>query len=171
MAEESWHFTEPPILPELVPPPISAVRVRGAQLVQIYGPPHPDPWGRPKPDGGREAVILAWAAIPGGGWAVLLAWTSYALVDLHATALARFGWYRLDAARVQPKRPPSQVSEGFEWTGWHPDSQINVAVRAAALLLPEEMRAAAVVPRARRQWKPRERGLVRRLLLRRGREP
>ena len=149
-------WTEGPILPELPPPPVDRIQVRGAQLAQIYDPPGTKLMlgGRPRPDGGREAVVLAWARIPGGGWAVLLAWTSYAKLNARGTALARCGWYRHDPQRVKPKAPPRYLDDEAQWHGWHEMSELHQAILEAATLLPEDMREAALTPRRERPQAP-----------------
>lgn len=147
--EAAPEYTEGPILAELAPPPPDLIRVRGAQLVQIYDEPGGVRMvnGRPQRDGGREAVVLAWAPIPAGGWAVLLAWTSYARLDLRATALARWGWYRLAEQRVKPRPQPRTVPADAEWHGWHELSELHQAIVRAAATLPEQLREAALTPR------------------------
>lgn len=149
MPDRPGRWTEPPILPEVPAPPPGRILVRGARLVRIYdGTESRTVSGRPRPDGGREAVILAWARMPDGGWAILLAWTSYWLWENppHQTALARHGWYRLDEERVKPRKPPRTLTEGADWHGWHPESEISIAIRRAAETLPPEMREQAMRP-------------------------
>jgi hypothetical protein len=70
--DRTGKWTEPTLLPELPPPPPDRIRVRGARLVRVYDPP-----GTAKVDGGREAVVLAWARLPDGAWAILLAWAGH----------------------------------------------------------------------------------------------
>jgi hypothetical protein len=148
MDERRGHFTEPPILPEVPAPPPDRILVRGARLARIYGERQiPDVRGRERRGGGRDAVILAWARRR-DGWAVLLAWTSYYMYEdpPKQTEAARWGWYVLDEQRVKPMRAPRASYEGAAWHGWHQDSELNVAIERAALLLPAEVRERAKTP-------------------------
>lgn len=149
MTDEPPQYTEDPILPEITPPPPGRIQVRGAQLMQIFDSKDRTLTigGKTRKDGGREAVALAWARIPDGGWAVLLAWTSYARIGLQATALARWGWYRLDRERVEPKPAPRTLNEGAAWHGWHAESELHKAVLKAVRLLPGHLRELAIKPR------------------------
>lgn len=143
-------WTEEPILTPISPPPPGLVEVRGAQLVRIYDGPGAthEPGGRPRPDGGREAVVLARARIPCGGQAVLLAWTSYARLGGRGTALARYGWYRFEEQRVRPQPRPrtSSIPPDAQWHGWHELSELHQAILRAAAMLPEQLRADALTP-------------------------
>lgn len=149
MADGRGRWTEGPILPEVAAPPPARILVRGARLVRVYdGAGARDVAGRPRADGGRDAVILAWARLPGGAWVVLLAWTSYWAYESppHQTALARFGWYVLDEQRVRPRMPPRALGEDQAWHGWSPEGELQRAIDGALLLLPERLRAAAATP-------------------------
>lgn len=143
MAGDQGHWAEPPLLPVLPPPPPERIEARGARLVRVFSPP-----GTLKVDGGREAVVLAWAQLPDRSWAVLLAWAGHWAYEdpPHQTEAARWSWCRYDPGRVEPRRPPQVLYEGAEWNGWHHESQINVAVRAAVASLPEHLREAAIRP-------------------------
>ena len=148
MPDRPGRWTEPPILPEVPAPPPDRILVRGARLVRIYdGTDSRDVAGKPRRDGGREAVVLAWARTS-DGWAVLLAWTSYWAFEQppHQTALARYGWYLLDEARVKPQKPPRTLAEGAAWHGWSTDGELQKAITRAADTLPSEMRAQATTP-------------------------
>lgn len=133
------------MLPEVPAPPSDRVLVRGARLVRVYDPPG---HARGLADGGREAVILAWARTPDRHWAVLMAWTSYWAFENppHQTALARCGWYVLDEQRIRPRRPPRTLGEDRAWHGWSPEGELQNAIDGALLLLPEDLRAAAAAP-------------------------
>lgn len=148
--ERPGHWAEKPLLTELaddVPaPPPSVIETHGASLVRIFGPNGPS-----KTDGGREAVVLARAKMPDGPWVILVAWARHWAWEQppHQTERADFGWYVYEAYRVMPKRPPAKLYEGAVWNGWHEDSEINVAMRAAAGTLPGEMQATALKPAGR----------------------
>lgn len=148
--DQGWRWTEDPILPGLPPPPPGLILVRGATPIRIYDTPERVHivGGKRRPDGGRDGVVIAWAGIPRGGWAVLLAWTSYARVGLHQTALARWGWCRLDEARVKPL-PPPPAREGACRYGWYEGCELDKAVATAAAALPEHLREAAITPAER----------------------
>lgn len=123
--------------------------MRGARLVRVYGGPGSrDVAGKPRPDGGREAVILAWTRMPDRRWAVLMAWTSYWLWENppHQTGLARWGWYVLDEDRVKPRKPPRTLTEDAAWHGWARDGELQRAIEGAAGMLPERLRQAAATP-------------------------
>jgi len=146
--ERRGHFTEPPILPEVSPPPADRILVRGARLVRIYGERQiPDVSGRERRGGGRDAVVLAWARRP-DGWAALMAWTSYyAFVDPpKQTEAARWGWYVLDEQRVKPMRAPRASYEGAAWHGWSSEGELQRAIDQAAQTLPPGLREQATSP-------------------------
>lgn len=143
MGGDQGHWVEPPLLPPLPPPPPDRIQIRGAKLVRVYDPP-----GTAKVDGGREAVVIAWARLPDGAWAVLLAWAGR-WMDIgtsHQTEAARWGWCRYDEARVKPRRPPQVLYEGACWHGWHEDGELNRAIHEAVASLPEHLRATAIQP-------------------------
>lgn len=149
MPDRPGRWTEPPILPEVPAPPPDRIVVRGARLVRVYGSSESrDVAGKPRRDGGREAVVLAWARMPDGAWAVLMAWTRYWTDEdpPHGTALAQHGWYRYDEERVKPQKTRRPNYEGAEWHGWHEDSELAQAIRDAAATLPPEMREQATTP-------------------------
>ena len=142
--DRDGHWVESPLLPDAVPaPPLDRIVIYGAKLVRVYGEP-----GGKKPDGGREAVIVAWARMPDGRWAVLLAWAGHWMSEKgpHQSERARWGWYVLDPERVKPRTPPQVLYEGAMWTGWHEDSELSIAMREAAGTLPGDMQAAALKP-------------------------
>lgn len=148
-SERPGRFIEPPLLAETTPPPPDRILVRGARLVRVYGGiSSRDVSGKPRPDGGREAVILAWARMPDRGWAVLMAWTSYWLYENppHQTGLARWGWYVLDEERVKPRKPPRTLDEDAAWHGWATEGELQKAIDQAVLLLPPALREQALTP-------------------------
>lgn len=152
MAEDAGgRWVEEPILPELPPPPPNLVRVRGAQLIRVTAF---DPAGNRR--GFTEAVVLAWAPLRGGGWGVLTAWLSGWQSGGRTTGRGRWAWCRLpdDLSLVTPMPPPRNLLEDDEWHGHHPDHGITIAMRQAALTLPEPLRDAALAPAAPRTAQP-----------------
>lgn len=137
------EWLEDPLLPELPAPPFDRIQVRGARLVRVYDEP-----GTRRQDGGREAVIVAWAQLPDGGWAVLLAWASLAKLGIKTTALARWCWCRLIEDRVKPVRPKrgTEPDPDQAWHGWFEPGELSEAIWQAAATLPERLRKAAVTP-------------------------
>lgn len=144
--EDAGRWVDDPILPEVSAPPPERVLVRGAQLIRVINVDAPN---RASRKGFTEAVILAWARLPDGDWAVLAAWQGAWQQHGHTTGLARCGWVRLLTDRVQamPIPPVSGLIDGAQWHGHHELSQFAEAVRQAALLLPEDQREAALTPR------------------------
>ncbi len=144
MGYDAGRWVDEPILPELPAPPAHLVQVRGAQLVAVR---YVDPAGRRRGEG--DAVILAWAPLPAGGWAVLVAWIGAWQQNNRTTGAPRWAWCRYDKDLVRPAKPsrPLVEREGFEWHGWHRDSDLAEAVRQAAASLPEHLREAALTPR------------------------
>lgn len=139
------RWVEDPVLPELPAPPTSLIRVRGAQLLRVY---NVDSSNRGSRRGYTDTVALAWARLPEGGWALLAAWQgSWRGQGGRTTGRARWGWVRLLQDRVEAVERPPRI-EGFAWFGWAEDSALGEAVRAAALLLPEHLRKAALTPKA-----------------------
>lgn len=134
-----------PILPELPAPPVERIAVRGAQRLRVLNVDSPNPGSR---GGFTECVALAWARLPDGDWAALLAWLSgWRGEDGRTTGRGRFGWYRVledrtKAMPIWPHRDPD-----VEWHGYHADDEIAVAMREAAATLPEQLREAALTPR------------------------
>lgn len=145
------RWVEEPILPELPPPPPNLVRVRGAQLIRVTAF---DPAGNRR--GFTEAVVLAWAPLRGGGWGVLTAWLSGWQSAGRTTGRGRWAWCRLpdDLSLVTPMPPPRHLLEDDEWHGHHPDHGITIAMRQAALTLPEPLRDAALAPAGPRTARP-----------------
>ncbi len=135
-----------PVLPEIAAPPVDLIQVHGARLVRVLNVVDPDPRRR---RGFREAVILAHAPIPGGGWAVLAAWIGAWQERSRTTGGPRWAWVRLLEDRVAPHTPdrPLVEAEGHEWHGYHELSDMAEAVRLAAASLPEHLRDAALTPR------------------------
>lgn len=145
MGDERGRWEEDAILPELAAPPADSIQVRGAQLVHRL---NVEAHNTPSREGYTEAVILAWAPLPDGGWAVLAAWLgAWRREDGRTTGKARYGWCRLLEDRVRPVDPPRTLIDGAEWHGHHELSQFALAVRQAALLLPENLREAALTPK------------------------
>lgn len=141
--ERAGHWAEKPLLAEAPAFPPSAIETHGASLVRIYGPDGPS-----KTDAGREAIVLARAKMPTGPWVILLAWPRHWAWEKppHQTERAYWSWCLYEPQRVQPHRPPKVLYEGAVWNGWHEDSEINIAMRAAAGTLPGDMQAAALKP-------------------------
>ncbi len=141
--ERAGHWVEKPLLVEVAAPPPAAIETHGAALVRIFGPDGPA-----KTDAGREAVVLARAKMPGGPWAILVAWARHWAYEQppHQTERAERGWYLYEKHRVQPRRPPRVLYEGACWHGWHEDGELNRAIREAVASLPEHLREAAIQP-------------------------
>lgn len=137
-------MNDDPILPEVAPPAADAILVRGAQLLRRL---NVEAHNRSSRGGHTDMVALAWARLPDGDWAVLAAWQgAWRQESGRTTGRARFGWVRLLPDRVEPVEKPPRI-EGFAWFGWHADSEIGKAVRAAVLLLPEHLREKALTPK------------------------
>jgi hypothetical protein len=67
------------------------------------------------------------------------------------TESARWGWLLVDEARVRPVRPaPRGQIPGVEyaWYGREEPCELGRAIRSAAEMLPEQLRAAALTPAA-----------------------
>ncbi len=143
-APQPGRWVDAPILPELPPPPARLVRVDGAQLIRVYNVDAPNPGSR---GGYNEAVVLAWAPLADGGRGVLAAWLGGWQEGHRTTGKGRFGWCRLLSDRVREIPPPRAKIEGAEWHGHHELSEFAAAVRQAAELLPEPVRAAALTPK------------------------
>lgn len=141
---DEGHWVEETILPELKAPPPELIQVRGAQLVRVKSI---DPPGVER--GFREAVVLAWARIPGGGWAGLFAWIGAWQRGHRTTGGPRWAWCQVPEGRVEPVTPPRPLveAEDHEWHGYHEMSDLAEAVRRAAETLPEHLREAAVTPK------------------------
>lgn len=154
MDDAAAAWTEGPILPWVEPyepPPAELIIVRGAKLVRVYNGPRVDRLS-PPPDGFREAVLLAWAPRADRRWAALMAWAGWCRSPRGVgTEAARCGWLLVDETRLKPARPgpPSQVP-GVEhaWYGREEPCELGRAIRAAAEMLPEQLRAAARTPAA-----------------------
>ena len=138
---------EPP-LPEITPPPERLVRVHGARLVRIYTIDHPDPRRR---EGFTEALLLAWAPVPGTrDWAVLTAWLGHWQHGGRTTGKGRWAWLRLadgDVARGRVRAATPVLMPEDEWHGHDPTAQFTIGARQAAASLPEQLRAQALQPR------------------------
>lgn len=119
------RWSDPPILPELPPPPEHLIRVRGAQLVRVYNVDAPNPGSR---GGWTQALALAWARLPSGDWAALLAWLSGWHEDGRTTGKGRYGWCRILPDRTRAVAPrgtggtvtsgtacPPTASSGWPW--------------------------------------------------------
>jgi hypothetical protein len=118
--DSAVKWTEGPLLPWLPPPPPDRIMVRGAKYVRIYSTP-----GSRKIDGGREAVILAWARCADGGWGVLLAWAGWCTSSLNkGTAHARWGWCRYEEQQVCPLVPVRSHNPGIEYA-WYGQPEPN----------------------------------------------
>jgi hypothetical protein len=140
------QWTEPPILPWLDPPPPERIIVRGARLVRIYNDEHADPR---RSHGFREAVILAWARRGDGRWGALMAWAGWCRSERGTgTEAARCGWVLVDEQRVRPVAPARSHLPGIEytWYGREEPCELGHAIRAAAQMLPEQLRTAALTP-------------------------
>ena len=115
--------------------------------MRIYSPP-----GLRKIDGGREAVILAWAQRSDRRWGVLLAWTGWGLDSSNrGTARARWGWCGYEQAQVRPLVPARSHNPEIEyaWYGQAEPNELGFAIWAAAGLLPANLRKAALTPSLR----------------------
>jgi hypothetical protein len=149
---EGGKWTEKrPLLPKLPPAPVARIVVRGAQLVRVYSPPDTLKPGRT--DGGRGAVILAWARTGDAGWGVLLAWAGYWLgPDLRQGDRPRWGRCRLIEELVQPQRPRQFADPEQLWHGHYVGSHMDQAVEHAAIELPRDLRQAALTPYPCTDW-------------------
>lgn len=130
-----------PPLPLLKPPPPHLIAVRGAQRLRVMNVDDPDPRRR---NGHTETIALAWAQIPGGGWAVLLAWIGVWQQNSRTTGRGRYGWCRILDDRVRAM--PAVHRPGVAWYGWAQPNELDTAIEAAAATLPEHLRAAALEP-------------------------
>jgi len=138
------RWVDEPVLPELpTGPPPHLIRVEGARLIRVMNVDAHNPASR---DGYTEAVVLATAPL-GGGTGVLVAWLGGWQEGHRATGRGRYAWCRLLEDRVREVAPPRAKIDGAEWHGHHAEGEFAGAVRQAAELLPEEMRAAALTPR------------------------
>ena len=131
-----------PPLPEITPLPERLIAVRGAQRLRVNNQDNPDPRRR---GGHTDTVALAWARTPDGDWAALLAWLGAWQQGGRTTGRGRFGWCRIPEGRVEAM-PPDPLS-GAAWYGWFEPNELGAAIQAAALTLPEALRAAALDPR------------------------
>lgn len=143
MDTQDGRWVDDPPLPPLAKPPDRLIETSGARLIRVYNVNSPDPRRR---DGYTEAVVLARAPIPGGGWAVLAAWLGGWQEGGRTSGRARFGWCRWLTDRCKIVTP--HVVGGAEWHGWPAESEFAQAVRLAAACLPEHLRAAALTPAA-----------------------
>lgn len=149
MDEREGRWAEPPILPELPPPPADLIAVRGAQVVRVHDIDNPNP----KLRGHTEAVVLAWAPIPAGGFAGLCAWLAgwneQGPHGGHTTGRGRFGWLRILEDRVEAWRPPHPYLTDPD-RGWHglgDPGEVSSAIEQAVATLPEHLREAALTPK------------------------
>lgn len=140
---------EPP-LPPLKDPPPHLILVRGAQLVRVHNVDDPDPRRR---RGFTQVVILAWAPLPGGGWAGLCVWLSGwhgpGPRGSRVTGRGRFAWCRILRDRVEAWRPPRPYIQDPD-QGWHGQgdpSEVSEAMARAAETLPRHLREKALQPR------------------------
>jgi hypothetical protein len=141
------RWLEDPLLPTLPDPPADRVVVHGASLVRVYSPAGSKIEGR---DGGRAAIVIAWARLGDGeSWAVLMAWAgNWMGADHRPTVRPRWGWVRLDEARVKPQKPrPKIEGSEIEWFGSWSGCAMEEAMYHAAVGLPKEQREAAITPR------------------------
>ncbi len=138
------RWVDDPVLPELPPPPVHLIRVDGAQLIRVM---NVDAHNRGSRGGYTEAVVLATAPLGDGGTGILAAWLGGWQEGHRTTGKGRYGWCRLLADRVREVAPPRAKIDGAEWHGHHVEGEFAGAVRQAAELLPEEMRAKALAPK------------------------
>jgi len=146
------EWTEGPILPWVDPyesPPAELIIVRGARYVRVYN--GPDRGRNHPPDGFREAIVLAWAQRTDRSWAALMAWAGWCRSPrLTGTEAARCGWLLVDEQRVRPVKPmrSHHPDIAYAWYGHEEPCELGRAIRAAAEMLPEQLRAAALTPAA-----------------------
>jgi hypothetical protein len=138
------RWVDEPVLPELPPPPAHLIRVEGAQLIRVLNVEAHNP---PSRGGYTEAVVLATAPLADGGTGALVAWLGGWQEGHRTTGRGRYAWCRRLEDRVREVDPPQRRIEGAEWHGHHELSEFAAAVRQAAELLPEEMRADALTPK------------------------
>ena len=143
---EGGRWLDPPLLPRLPDPPEDRIVVRGAQLVSVFSPPETLRPGRS--DGGTYAVVVAWARLGDGAWGALLAWGGrWQGADNRTTARPRWGWGRVLEELVKVRPPLSPDPPGRLWHGSWERSSLDDAMHHAAVELPPELRAAALMPR------------------------
>jgi hypothetical protein len=137
-----WIAGEEPLPLLADAPPPELIRVDGARLLRIYDPPEK----RKPSDGGWEAVVIATAPRQDGPWGGLLAWIGRRIIDAHQTGRARWAWCLLVKEQIEVVKPRRPYSPEAEWYGIEMPNQLGIAIRQAALLLPEHLRDAAMTP-------------------------
>lgn len=146
---DAGRWVDGPVLPWTDPPPPGAHLVAGAVLIRVYTVT--EAAGQRRRKGHTEAVILARYRLPGGAWALLAAWQGAWQENGHTTGRARWGWVLAptDPLLAEPVTPAAPLTrlDGFQWHGWHEDSQLAIAVREAAESLPQHLRAIALQPK------------------------
>lgn len=149
MTDDAGRWVDDPPLPALAPPPPGVPLTLGAVLIRVYVVV--ELAGERQRRGFTEAVILARTPYPAGGEAALAAWLGSWQQGGRTTGRARFGWVHVpaddDRVRPMPRPPAASLIDGAEWHGHHELSEFAAAVRAAAAMLPESDRAAALTPR------------------------
>jgi hypothetical protein len=134
------RWLEPALLDLLPHPPMSVVSHPGGRLVHVV-----------EPSSGRwhPAIVLAWARLPGGGWACLMVWSAGRRAEGgRAQGYGRWSWCRYDPRRVRPGGEVTPVPNpwGMKWFGQDVLGRMSAAIAEALLTVPEQMRDAAARP-------------------------
>lgn len=143
MFESDGGWISPVLVELLPPPPPDRITSPGSRLVAV---------AVTKPDGyqvSNGGVVLAWARMTGGRWAMLFAWTGQRRMKGELEASARWSWCWVGRREVYVREPVKKRNPwGMTWYG-HRDVALDGAIAEAVVSLPESMRAAAVrvVPR------------------------
>lgn len=141
--ERADDWVQHVILDPVAAPPPQLVEAPGGRLVTVH-----TPLGV-LPARSHLAVILAWAEMPGGGWACLLVWDGWRRRPGGSPRDwipgARWSWVRYRPELVAILKPwlPDQP-QGLRWFGRHHGTEVEAAYEEAAASLPEPMRAAAL---------------------------
>jgi hypothetical protein len=104
---------------------------------------------------GRRAsvsgVVLAWAPVPGRGWACLLAWSGMRSIGPRPRVSARWSWCWIGRQETYVHIPtPPDNPWGLAWYG-NRNEDLDAAIEEAVGSLPPPMRQAAARPLPRDQ--------------------
>jgi hypothetical protein len=141
--ESAQGWIDPVLVWLLPPPPPERITSPGSRLLAV---------SVTKPDGYQESnsgVVLAWARMNAGRWAMLFAWSGVRRINGERQASARWSWCWVGRREVYVREPVKEPNPwGMIWYGQR-DVNLDAAVAEAVISLPEPMRAAAmrVVPR------------------------
>lgn len=127
----------------LPPPPPERIVSPGSRLIAV---------AVTNPDGyqlSNAGIVLAWARMRSGRWAMLFAWTGRRRVKGGLESSARWSWCWVGQREVYVRVPVKEPNPwGMTWYGRR-DVALDGAIAEAVISMPEPMRAAAmrVVPR------------------------